>query len=264
ASGKSMQASGANQISVAYGSLQAAFNAISITDLEHAGLGDFDGGGATFSAAALAEAGAEPGGTVVFDGNSYAWPESVSSPNSVEPAGQTIALSGRGTHLSVLASAAAGSGVSAPLTVVYADGSTSEEEIFFPNWLPQASGLGSAQVAIASLGRNNSQGEYEYESYKYQVYENSIVLDPKKEVRAIELGTTPAVTFFSWSIAERELPPGPTGENWISDLEWESATNGWGVIGKDVANKDGADSPDLPLTSLWVDPQTGEPRTYDK
>ena len=51
---------------------------------------------------------------------------------------------------------------------------------------------------------------------------------------------------------------------WASELQWLSATNGWGVIGKDVANKDAANSPDVPLAINYTDPATGENPTYEK
>jgi hypothetical protein len=60
------------------------------------------------------------------------------------------------------------------------------------------------------------------------------------------------------------LPPAPAASAWASDLPWISATNGWGVIGKDVANKDAANSPDLPLKVNYTDPATGQSPVYQK
>ncbi|NJC20988.1 alpha-glucosidase (family GH31 glycosyl hydrolase) [Arthrobacter pigmenti] len=261
--------SGANQLDVAYGSLQGAFNAVSITDLNTAANGNFDGGGATFSADALAAAGATPGATItVGEGDSainYTWPTPVGEPNSVEPAGQTIALQGQGTHLAILGTAASGSGVNPELTLTYTDGTVQKANVFFPNWLPQGS-LGGAQVAIRSMGRNNSNNPdvYEYPTYGYQVYSNLVRLNPGKELASVDLPTESRVKLFDWQIVEQPLPPAPESTAFISDLNWISATNGYGVIGKDVVNKDSASSPDKPLKINYTDPATGTQPTYEK
>ncbi|MEF3402758.1 NPCBM/NEW2 domain-containing protein [Agromyces sp. CCNWLW203] len=270
ASNQQVEVSGANQLYVAYGSLQGAFNAVSITDLETATAGNFDGGGASFSKAALETAGVTPGGTVtVGTGDSaieYTWPTPVGTPNSVTPAGQTIALSGQGTHLAVLASAATGGGVNPELTITYTDGTTAKQNIYFPNWLLQASGLQGSTVAITSLGRNSATNPdvYEYPTGKYQVYSNLIRLNPGKEVASIVLPNESRMKIFDWQVVDQPLPAVPAGSAWASDLEWLSATNGWGVIGKDVANKDSASSPDLPLKINYTDPATGTSPVYEK
>lgn len=270
ASKQQREVAGANQLYVAFGSLQGAFNAVSITDLQTAKAGDFDGGGATFSAAALAAAGATPGGTVTVGSGdtaiAYRWPEPVGAPNSVAPAGQTIAVAGQGTHLAILASAASGGGVNPELTLEYTDGSVAKQHVFFPNWLPQASGLGGATVAVKSLGRNSASNPnvYEYPTYGYQVYSNLVRLDPSKELASVLLPNESRLKIFDWQVVSQPLPPAPTASAWASELPWISAANGWGVIGKDVANKDAANSPDLPLKVTYVDPATGQSPVYAK
>ena len=262
--------SGANQLYVAYGSLAGAYNADSITEIATAAAGDFDGGGATFSAEALARAGVTPGSTVtVGTGDAaigYTWPAPAGAADSVSPAGQTIALSGQGTHLAVLASAASGGGVNPALELHYADGTTSTQNVFFPNWLPQASGLGGASVAIKSLGRNSATNPavYEYPTYGYQVYSNLVRLNPAKELAYVVLPTESRLRIFDWQVVEQPLPTPPSGTVWASELQWLSATNGWGVIGKNVANKDAANSPDVPLAINYTDPATGANPTYEK
>ncbi|WP_309065499.1 NPCBM/NEW2 domain-containing protein [Microbacterium sp.] len=262
--------SGANQIYVAYGSLAGAYNADSVTTIETAKAGDFDGGGATFSAEALARAGVTPGSTVTVGSGEaaieYTWPVPTGAADSVSPAGQTISLSGSGTHLAVLASAASGGGVNPAFELHYTDGTVSTQNLFIPNWLPQASGLGGAKVAITSLGRNNGNNPavYEYPTYKYQVYSNLIRLNPAKELAYVVLPTESRLRIFDWKVVEQPLPPAPTGSAYASDLDWVSAVNGWGVIGIDVANKDSASSPDKPLAVNYVDPATGENPTYEK
>ena len=73
--------SGANQLYVAYGSLAGAFNAVAVTEIATATAGNFDGGGATFSAEALARAGVTPGSSVTVGAGDaaieYHWPEPI-------------------------------------------------------------------------------------------------------------------------------------------------------------------------------------------
>lgn len=264
------QVSGANEIYVAYGSLAGAYNADSVTTLTTAKDGNFDGGGATFSAEALARAGVTPGSTVtVGTGDTairYTWPSPSGAADSVSPAGQTISLQGKGTHLAVLASAASGGGVNPALELHYTDGTVSTQNLFIPNWLQQASGLGGATVAIVSMGRNNANNPnvYEYSAYKYQVYSNLVRLNPSKELAYVVLPTESRLRIFDWKVVDQPLPPAPSGTIGAAELPWVSATNGWGVIGKNVANKDAANSPDVPLAINYVDPATGTYPTYQK
>ena len=264
------QVSSANDIYVAYGSLAGAYNADSITTIETAKSGDFDGGGATFSAEALERAGVTPGSTVtVGDGDDaieYTWPEPTDAADSVAPAGQTISVKGTGTHLAVLASAASGGGVSPQFELHYADGTVAKQGVFFPNWLPQASGLGDAKVAIKSLGRNSATNPdvYEYTTSPYQVYSNLIRLNPGKELSYVVLPSESRLKIFDWKVVDQPLPPAPSGTVGAAELPWLSATNGWGVIGRNVANKDAASSPDLPLKINYTDPESGQVPTYEK
>lgn len=263
------EVTGANQLYVAYGSLQGAYNTVSITDVATAAAGNFDGSGASFSQAALEAAGVTPGGTVTVGSGEeaieYTWPEPVGEPNSVSLAGQTIAVRGTGTHLAILGSAAAGNGVTPQLTITYADGTVTRQSVFFPNWV-FASNLGGAKVAVSSKGRNNAANPavYEYSQYDYQAFSNLVRLIPGKEVASITLPNEARAKFFDWKLVEQPLPPAPAGDAFVSDLPWISASTGWGVIGKDVANKDSASSPDVPLRINYVDPETGTNPEYEK
>ncbi|GAA1780026.1 NPCBM/NEW2 domain-containing protein [Agromyces lapidis] len=262
--------SGANQLYVAYGSLAGAYNADAISEIATAKAANFDGGGASFSAEALARAGVTPGSTVtVGTGDAaieYTWPAPSGAADSVSPAGQTIALSGKGTHLAVLASAATGGGVNPELELHYADGSVAKQSVYFPNWLLQASGLQGSTVAITSLGRNSATNPnvYEYPTGKYQVYSNVLRLNPAKELAYVVLPTESRMKIFDWKVVDQPLPTPPSGTVFASELQWLNATNGWGVIGKNVANKDAANSPDVPLAINYVDPATGANPTYAK
>ncbi|MGG5173187.1 NPCBM/NEW2 domain-containing protein [Pseudarthrobacter sp. J1738] len=267
--------SSANTIDVAYGSLASAFNSVSVTTVANKSLGDFDGGGATFSAEQLASAaipagGVTPGKTVTVNAGKatqvdYTWPEAGPDvPNAAALNGQTIAVKGQGTHLSVLGSAAVGAGISPTLTLNYADGTSEQQSIFFPNWL-QPSQLNGAVVAISEAGRNNASGPSpEYTQYKYQVFSNVLRLNSNKELVSVVLPTEGRVKFFDWKVTTQPMPEVPHGEVYASETPWLEASTGWGVIGKNVANKDDESSPDVPLTINYTDPATGKQPTYAK
>ncbi|MEE2524443.1 NPCBM/NEW2 domain-containing protein [Pseudarthrobacter sp. J75] len=266
---------GGNQIYVAYGSLAAAYNAVSVTTLAGKATGNFDGGGATFAAEQLATApipagGVRPGSTVTVAAGTpkqvdYTWPEAGPDvPNSVALSAQTIAVRGQGTHLAVLGSAAVGGGISPTLTLTYTDGTSEKQSIFFPNWL-QPSVLNGAVVAVSEFGRNSAAGPSpEYTQYKYQVFSNTVRLNPTKELASVTLPTETRVKFFDWKVASQPLPDAPQGTVYASETPWVQATNGWGVIGINVANKDSESSPDKPLAINYTDPATGLQPTFDK
>jgi len=257
------EVSGANQIYVAYGNLAGAFNNISVTTAKGSydnTIGDFDGGGASFSAeqlksAAVPAGGVTPGSTVTVDAGlatevNYTWPEvGPDKNNAVSLKGQTIALTGQGTELAVLGSAAAGSGVSPELTINYADGTSQKQSLYFPNWLIQGDAQGT-KTAIKSMGRNSktNAANPEYTTATYQVYSDTIRLIPGKQLASVTLPVAENVKFFDWKVADFPLPAAPMVDGFASELTPVSSTNGYGVVGKDVANKDSAASPDVPLT----------------
>ncbi|UJP08782.1 NPCBM/NEW2 domain-containing protein [Microbacterium sp. KUDC0406] len=268
-SGTERDLTGANRIDVAYGSIAAAFDAVSITSVATKDAGNFDGGGASFSEDALAAAGARAGEPLEVergdDTLTFQWPSAAAgTPNSMSMNGQTVALSGKGTHLAFLGSSATGAGVNPEVTITYADGTTAKQTFYFPNWLIQSSGpLKDAAVAVASKGRNNKANPdgYEYPTYTYQVYANVAPLIPTKELRSITFPVGTTAKLFDVRPVTLDMPEAPSGEPWVSDLDWVSASTGWGVIGKDVANKDTATSPDVPLV-INTTPELK--KTYEK
>lgn len=278
--GAPQEVSGSNQMYVAYGSLAGAFNNISVTTASGAfadKLGNFDGGGASFSSEQLATAplpagGVTPGSTVTVDAGlptevNYTWPAAgANKNNAVALNGQTIALTGKGTDLAVLGSAAAGSGVSPELTITYKDGTVQKGAPYFPNWLPQGDTRG-AKVAIKAMGRNSTTqaANPEYTGTGYQIYSGTVRLLPNKELASVQLPVAENVKIFDWQVVDFPLPTAPDKDSFISDVTPVSASNGYGVIGKDVVNKDAANSPDVPLTIVdRTDPANPKTTTYEK
>lgn len=99
---------------------------------------NFDGEGWSYSAVALAAAGAKPGSTVSSGGFDFTWPMTAAGvPDNIEVVGggQVLAVpaAARATKLSVLGSAAEGA-ASGTATLTYTDGTTQQAEIGFSDW----------------------------------------------------------------------------------------------------------------------------------
>ncbi len=54
--------------------------------------------------------------------------------------------------------------------------------------------------------------------------------------------------FFAATIADKPLPPAPTGQPWVSDLEFLDSTNGWGPVERDHSNGEDAAGDGGPIT----------------
>lgn len=100
---------------------------------------NFDGEGWSYSAKALATAGATPGGTVSTGGFAFTWPKvGAGDPDNIEVAGETpqvlnVPSAAGHTRLSLLGSAAEGA-ASGTATLTYTDGTTQEAGIGFSDW----------------------------------------------------------------------------------------------------------------------------------
>jgi hypothetical protein len=121
------------------GELWPYFNNIGISSDTDTSAAYFDGGGWSYSAQALAAAGATPGGTVSADGIDYTWPDvPVATPDNIEAAGQTISLKAPpgATRIGLLGSAstATSAGAGGTATVTYSDGTTSQFSAMLSDW----------------------------------------------------------------------------------------------------------------------------------
>ncbi|MFC0509018.1 GH92 family glycosyl hydrolase [Micromonospora costi] len=99
---------------------------------------NFDGGGWSYSAKALAAVGVTPGSTVSANGFDFTWPNvKPGDPDNivVEGGGQVLSVQAAegATKLSVLGSAAFGD-ASGTVTLTYSDGTTQQAEIGFSDW----------------------------------------------------------------------------------------------------------------------------------
>ncbi|WP_144127877.1 glycoside hydrolase family 95 protein [Catellatospora sichuanensis] len=139
--------------------LEETFSNVSTTSDDNTGVGNFDGGGATLSAQALAQAGVTPGATVSRNGVNFRWPAVQSgAPDNAVATGQSIAVSGTGSQLGFLAAGTYGA-VSGTATVVYADGTRQAFTLGVPDWYgPPKSGATSA-IVMAYQNRPGNRRE---------------------------------------------------------------------------------------------------------
>lgn len=182
------QVSGSASVSVPVSSLAAAYDDAGITSDSSPGAGDIDGAGYSFSADALAAAGAEPGGTVTAGGLGFTWPSAAAGqPDNVVADGQAFQLSGSGSQLGFLLTgtyvssshgSAAGTG-----EVVYTDGSTSSFTLNAPDWHGGCGPTGSG-VALYTAYRNYSGGRSDLDVC---IYEESVPLTAGKTISYVVL-----------------------------------------------------------------------------
>jgi predicted alpha-1,2-mannosidase len=114
---------------------------------------NFDGEGWSYSAAALAAAGATPGGTVSAAGFDFAWPQvEPGAPDNIVVGGEDQVLdvsktSAGATKLSLLGSASEGQ-TTGTVTLTYTDGTTQQADIGFSDW---TLGGGSQQPSYGNV-----------------------------------------------------------------------------------------------------------------
>ncbi|GLY34558.1 hypothetical protein Amsp01_005820 [Amycolatopsis sp. NBRC 101858] len=193
------QAVDSSAVTVPHASLAAAYGNVGVTDAAHTAVGDLDGGGSSFRAEGLAEAGLEPGAVFTAGGARLTWPDAGSGkPDNVVAAGQTIALRGSGSKL-VLAGTGTGT-AQGTVVVQYADGSTGQADLGLPNWCCADPAQYGATTVATVLGKNTKAGPA-YPTTPYRVFANSVPLAAGKEVVAVTLPSNSALHVFAASVA---------------------------------------------------------------
>ncbi len=239
AQGKSYTNSAVATAQLPYASLSQAANVVGISDAATYAQGNFDGSGDSYNGEALATAGYTPGATVTVQDAQFTWPTGApGTPNLVKNQPAPILVSGTGTHLALLG-AGASLNARGTVTIIYTDGSESQGTFQLPNWCCQDPATGGAKLAVSVKGRYTPAG-LSNTTTDYRVFYTAVPLDPGKTVKAIKLPGG-GLGFFAATIADKPLPPSPTGEQWVSDLEFLDSTNGWGPVERDHSNgEDGA------------------------
>ncbi|WP_328989103.1 NPCBM/NEW2 domain-containing protein [Kribbella sp. NBC_01245] len=229
-----------------YASLSQASTVVGVTDKDTFAKGNFDGSGNSFNGEALAAAGFTPGAKVTVQGAEFTWPTGApGTANLVKNQSAPILVSGTGTHLALLG-AGASLNAKGSVRVIYTDGTESSHPFQLPNWCCQDPTTGGAKVAVAVKGRYTQAG-LANTTTDYRVFYTAVPLTPGKTVRAIKLPGG-GLGFFAATVANKPLPPAPTGQVWVSDLEWTDSSNGWGPVERDRSNGEDGAADGGPLT----------------
>lgn len=179
--------------------LQAAYNNVGVTDESDTTKGDFDGDGNSFSAQKLADVGVTPGATVSALGATFVWPDvAAGTKNNATASGQAIEVSGSGSKLAFLGSAA-GLSATGIATVYYTDGTTSRGSFGFPNWSFQEPDAHGATLVASSDGRNRPDG-YGNAGIAYRIFAHAIPLDAGKTVELVVLPSNSSMHIFDLRI----------------------------------------------------------------
>ena len=154
------------------GDLAPFYNNTGISDDSHPAEANFDGGGWSYSAQALASAGVKPGSNITVDGVSLTWPDvQPGQPDNIIVGGQKIQLVPHpgATRLAVVGSAANGP-LRGTLTLNFADGTSSTEQLGFSDWTLNAGSAntlpGETKVATTPY-RNNPGGPDSVTAYLF-------------------------------------------------------------------------------------------------
>jgi alpha-glucosidase len=229
-----------------YASLSQAANVVGVTDANTYAQGNFDGSGNSFNGEALATAGYTPGAKVTVQGAEFTWPTGApGTANLVKNQSAPILVSGSGSHLALLG-AGASLNAKGNVTVIYTDGTESQAPLQLPNWCCQDPTTGGAKEAVSVKGRYTASG-LANTTTDYRVFYTAVPLTVGKTVKAIKLPGG-GLGFFAATLADKPLPPAPTGQPWVSGLEWTDSTNGWGPAERDQSNGEDGAGDGAPLT----------------
>jgi beta-glucosidase len=191
-------ASGSATVQVAYGKLAAAFDTVGVSDDANPAIGNLDGSGYSYSAQALASVGVAPGNTV--PGTGFTWPDvPAGQPDSVTTAGQIVAMSGSGASLNILGTGTNGT-QSGPVTVTYADGSTSTATLTFADWYSNQAVGGCTLVQTAPYW-NRPAGSTLDPNHHVSIYAASIPLTTGRQIAYVTLPTNSRLHIFATTIS---------------------------------------------------------------
>ncbi|HEY2698660.1 MAG TPA: glycoside hydrolase family 3 C-terminal domain-containing protein [Pseudonocardiaceae bacterium] len=184
--------------SVPYASFGVALNNTGISDDANPAGANFDGGGYSYSAQALASVGVAPGNPVGTTG--VIWPNApVATADNVETTGQSVALSGSGSTLGFLGTGTFGT-QSGQVTVTYTDGSTSTGTVTLPDWYSNAATTGNTLVATTPHW-NVPPGSTLDPNHQVSIYDTTIPLTAGKTVAAITLPNNSDLHLFGIGIS---------------------------------------------------------------
>jgi beta-glucosidase len=171
--------------SVPYPSWAGAINNTGISDDANPTAGDLDGGGASYSAQALAAAtpSLTPGATVTHDGLTFTWPNvQPGTPDNVVSGGQTVPLTGSGSTLGLLGAGDYGT-ASGSATITYTDGSSQSFPLSYADWWANAPTAGD-DILTSLPYINQPTGR---QNQRVSIYYASLPLAPGKTPQYLTL-----------------------------------------------------------------------------
>jgi hypothetical protein len=197
------------------GSLLAATNNAGISDDSAVGQANFDGGGASYSAQALAAQGWTPGGTKTVDGVNFTWPQSTPGwPDNVIAQGQNIAVNASsGTQTLAFLGSAADGPSEGMVTEHYSDGSSAQYWLGFSDWTLNGGGSTPSygnQTAISLSYRNCSYCSPPQQTVPTYVFDAAVPVDPGKTLSSVTLpdgSSTGQLHVFSIGTSTAPLSP---------------------------------------------------------
>ncbi|MFI5634933.1 NEW3 domain-containing protein [Streptomyces sp. NPDC051664] len=183
---------------VPYPTLADAFNNVGATLESDTAPGNLDGDSNSYSADALAAAGATPGATITANGLTFTWPTAApGTPDNVETGGQVVELTGQGSALAFLGTETGFT--SGQVVVTYTDGTTSTGTLGFPNWCCSTTTDYGAQTVLTMDHRNTPAGPANF-GVSYRVFSNTVPLTAGKTVRTVTLPNQPAIHVFALAV----------------------------------------------------------------
>ncbi len=185
-SGASLTLPQTASVGITCASVADARDNVGITSDSATSAGNIDGQADSYSAEGLAAAGLSPGASVTVGGVSLTWPNvPAGQPDNVVAEGQTIDLSGSGSHLVFLGASDFGTG-SGTGTVTYTDGTTQSFTLTLADWYNNSPQPGGTLVASTHWNTSTGPG-----THIVGVYSATVPLDSGKAIQSV---TLPAVS----------------------------------------------------------------------
>jgi len=181
------------EVLVAYpGSLLAAFNNAGISNDTDVGQANFDGGGTSYSAQALAAQGWTPGATKMAGGVNFTWPQSTPGwPDNAIAQGQTITVNApSGTQTLAFLGSATNGPSEGVVTEHYSDGSTAQYWLGLSDWTLNAGSSQPSygnQTAIKLSYRNCSYCSPAQQSVATYVFYAAVPVQAGKTLTSVTL-----------------------------------------------------------------------------
>ena len=181
---------GSTTTAVPYSSLAASYDNVGISDNSDPAAANYDLGGDSYSAEALADGTPtplNPGGQVTIGGTTFTWPNvPAGTLDNVVANGQTVGLSGSGTDLGILGASQNGT-ATGTITVNCTDGTSQSFTLNMADWYSNAPATGGQIVdTTSSCNQSTPTG-----SHPVSVYFASVPLEAGKTVASVTLPSLP-------------------------------------------------------------------------